>query len=126
MDIIKEKIDKCADFLYKNGYEIVDLCSRPCKRDQRLDIDIVAYDRNMETIVMCLVRTHKKRDLKTRMMNCYKFEALQKIRKAGRCWVKAQKWNGKVRIDIIDIYDDGSIDHVQKCAPWGIDGKIKI
>jgi Holliday junction resolvase-like predicted endonuclease len=126
MDIIKEKIDKCADFLHKNGYEIVDLCSRPCKRDQRLAIDIVAYDRDTETIVMVLVRTHKNRDLKTRMMNCYKIRALQKIRKAGRCWVQAQKWNGKVRIDLIDIYDDGSIDHVQKCAPWGIDGKTEI
>ena len=116
-----DRLLKCAEILRKDGYEIIDLESRPSKRDKRLSIDIVAYDRIRDTMVMVLVRSHKTRSLRTRMMNCYRYDALRNVRKAGRFWLQSQKWSGKARIDIMDVYEDGSVDHVENSMPMGID-----
>ena len=116
----KEKLDKCAEFLRKDCYEIVDLDSHPSKRDRRLTIDIVAYDRVKDAMVFVLVRSHKNRSLLTRMNNCYRYDALFNVRREGRVWLKSQKWKGKFRIDLIDIYEDGSIDHCTNIMPMGV------
>ena len=116
---IDERIQKCADELRQHQYEIIELQCRPDRRDQRLGIDIVAYDRINDLVAFVLVRSHKDRSLRTRMLNCYKYRELQKVRKAGKAWVKSQKWTGQTRIDVMDIYEDGSIDHYTNEMPFG-------
>ena len=37
--------DVAVEYLRVHGYEIVDRNVRPCRRDQRLEIDVIAYDR---------------------------------------------------------------------------------
>ena len=47
-----------AEFLRRNGFEILDLNSRPYRRDRRLEIDIVARDKKNKTIVFVEVKQH--------------------------------------------------------------------
>ena len=39
-----------VDHLRRHGYEIVDRNSRPVERDERLEIDIVAWDRRKDAM----------------------------------------------------------------------------
>lgn len=117
---IDEKFEKCVDCLRKDGYLIVDTHSRPNPRDQRLEIDIVAYDRASDALVFVLVRPHDKRDLITRMTNHYRYDALRRVRNAGASLIAREQWKGKVRLDCMDIYGDGSIDHAEYCFPYSL------
>ena len=40
-----------VEFLRRAGYEIVERNSHPVKKDRRLDIDIVAFDRRNDSVV---------------------------------------------------------------------------
>ena len=52
--------DVATEFLRRAGYEIIERNSRPVKRDQRLDIDIVAYDLRNNSVVFVEVKQHAK------------------------------------------------------------------
>ena len=47
-----------VDYLRSHGYEIVDRNSRPVVRDERLEIDIVAWDRRKDEMVFVEVKQH--------------------------------------------------------------------
>ena len=47
-----------VEYLRRHGYEIVDRNSRPVVRDERLEIDIVAWDRRKDEMVFVEVKQH--------------------------------------------------------------------
>ena len=54
--------DIAAEFLRRAGYEILERNSRPVRKDRRLDIDIVAYDKRSDAVVFVEVKQRKTSD----------------------------------------------------------------
>ena len=50
--------DVAVEYLRVHGYEIVDRNVRPCRRDQRLEIDVIAYDRMYDVMAFVEVKQH--------------------------------------------------------------------
>ena len=53
--------DVAVEYLRVHGYEIVDRNVRPCSRDRRLEIDVVAYDRMYDVMAFVEVKQHAQR-----------------------------------------------------------------
>ena len=52
--------DVAVEYLRIHGYEIVDRNVHPCRRDQRLEIDVIAYDRMFDVMAFVEVKAPGK------------------------------------------------------------------
>ena len=59
--------DVAVEFLRVHGYEIVDRNVRPCSRDRRLEIDVVAYDRMYDVMAFVEVKQHAAKSVANRL-----------------------------------------------------------
>lgn len=104
-----------TDYLKTSGYQIIDRNVHPCAFDRRLEIDIIAYEPNSETIVFVEVKQHARHvefERRLRSVNKHKRELL---RTACNAWKRRNRWQGGYRFDVIEIY--GTPEH----APPEID-----
>ena len=53
--------DIAACFLRNHGWDIVGRRVRPCKRDQRCEIDVIARSHDKQTVLFVEVKTHAMR-----------------------------------------------------------------
>ncbi len=96
--------DMAALKLKSEGFEILARNVRPYSRDRRLEIDIIAYEKETGTLVFVEVKQHSKHwewegdtrgvDVKKRQNMC----------KACRAWLRAHPWDGGYRFDVIEVY----------------------
>ena len=96
--------DVATEFLRRGGYMIVDRNTRPLERDSRLEIDIVAYDSRLDTMVFVEVKQHatlSPYQRRTRSVNRRKMDNLRRVCNA---WRRVNKWRGAFRFDVIEIY----------------------
>lgn len=93
-----------VSFIRKNGMEIID-------RDICGHIDIVTWDCKTDEIVFIEV-IERKTTPKARRRN---WKITYHQRKAIRDWLRVNKWRGKHRFDVIEIYgtDKPVIDRIQ-------------
>ena len=106
-----------VDHLRRHGYEIVDRNSRPVERDERLEIDIVAWDRKKDAMVFLEVKQHAKPSPYARRLQSVNKRKRMNLRRACNAWRRANKWRGAFRFDVIEIYGvpgggEPVIDHI--------------
>lgn len=110
--------DVAVEFLRVHGYEIVDRNVRPCSRDKRLEIDVVAYDRMYDVMAFVEVKQHAERSPLARRLRSVDRHKLDLLRRACRTWLAKERWRGGYRFDVIEVYGSpgkgvrAEIDHV--------------
>ena len=109
--------DVAVEFLRRGGFEIIDLNPRPVKADQRLEIDIVAWDRRADEMVFVEVKQHTAPSAYAKRLRSVDRRKRQNLRRACNAWRRVNKWHGAYRFDVIEIYGvpDGGrpvIDHI--------------
>lgn len=112
--------DIAAEWLRTRGYAIVERNVRPSRRDARLEIDIVAYERAHDTIVFVEVKQHARRTEYDRLLRSVNARKRNLMRRACRAWLRTNKWGGAYRFDVIEVYGEPDsrrrveIDHVER------------
>ena len=106
-----------VDHLRRHGYEIVDRNSRPVERDERLEIDIVAWDRRKDAMVFIEVKQHAKPSPYARRLQSVNKRKRMNLRRACNAWRRTNRWRGAFRFDVIEIYGvpgggEPVIDHI--------------
>jgi Holliday junction resolvase-like predicted endonuclease len=105
-----------AEYLRCRGYEIIERNARPVKKDHRLEIDIVAYDRQNEAMVFVEVKQHASHSpYEKRLRSVNKHKKINLLR-ACNAWRWKNAWNGNFRFDVIEVYGkiggEVEIDHI--------------
>lgn len=105
--------------LRRHGYEIVERNSRPVEKDERLEIDLVAWDRKNDAMVFVEVKQHAKPSPYSRRLRSVDKRMRENLRRACNAWRRVNRWHGAFRFDVIEIYgvpEGGSpvIDHIEK------------
>lgn len=114
--------------LRAKGYEIFERNATPCRRDRRLEIDIVAYERESDTLVFVEVKQHGKRTPFGTRLRSIDRRKLANLRTAFNAWRRVNWWDRGFRFDVIEIYGspetglDG-IDHVESVRIFNKNGK---
>ena len=90
--------------LRRHGYEIVERNSRPVEKDERLEIDIVAWDRKKDAMVFVEVKQHAKPSPYARRLRSVDRCKRMNLRRACNAWRRTNKWHGAFRFDVIEIY----------------------
>ena len=91
-------------YLRRHGYEIVDRNSRPVVRDERLEIDIVAWDRRKDEMVFVEVKQPTGPSPYARRLQSVNKRKRQNLRRACNAWRRTNRWRGAFRFDVIEIY----------------------
>ena len=121
--------DVAAWFLHRKGYVIIDRNVRPCRRDGRLEIDIIAYDRKLDLVVFVEVKQHSARNARQRLLRSVDSRKMALLRRACRTWLMANKWGGSYRFDVVEVYGapgssrDVEVDHVERVRLFGDPGR---
>ena len=116
--------DVAAAALRRKGYVIVERNVRPCARDRRLEIDIVAYDREADAMVFVEVKQHCERSPLQRRLRSIDKKKLRNLRRVFNAWRRVNRWNGAYRFDVVEVYGEpGSVrpevDHVERVRIFG-------
>ncbi len=106
-----------AKFLESRGWRIIGRNVRPCLRDRRCEIDIVANPGDAGKVVFVEVKTHAHRgDGPGRLVGV---DARKKrvLLRACANWVMANRWHGDFRLDVVEVYGTPgrteAIDHIE-------------
>ena len=110
--------DVAAEVLRRKGYKILARNVRPCAWDKRLEIDVVAYDREADALTFVEVKQHahhSKWETRLRSVNARK-KRLLKV--ACNTWRKQHAWEGGFRFDVIEVFgapNQGAVevDHIR-------------
>ena len=93
-----------ADHLRRAGLEIIARNTRPVERDERLEIDIVAWDPKRDEMVFVEVKQHARPSPYARRLRSVDRRKRLNLRRACNAWRRVNKWKGAVRFDVIEIY----------------------
>jgi len=93
-----------VDHLRRGGYEIVERNVRPVERDERLEIDIVAWDRAKDAMVFVEVKQHARLSPYARRLRSVDARKRRNLLRACNAWRRVNKWHGAFRFDVIEIY----------------------
>ena len=92
--------------LKSRGMEILDRNSRPCAKDRRLEIDIVAYESSTDTLVFVEVKQHSHRSPYQKRLRSVDKKKMMNMRRACWSWRHNNTWEGGFRFDVIEIYGE--------------------
>lgn len=93
------------EYLRKNGFEILEVNSRPYKKDKRLEIDIVAVDKKNKCLVFLEVKQHNKdSQVGSERMRAVDKRKIANIRRAAIAWRWKEGHQGDYRFDVLQIY----------------------
>ena len=111
--------DVAAEYLRRGGFEIIERSTQPVRDDQRLEIDIVAWDPVRDEMVFVEVKQHATPTDYSRRLRSIDRQKRANLRRACNAWRRVNKWRGSFRFDVIEIYGtpDGGrpvIDHIEK------------
>lgn len=118
-----------VEHLRRHDYEIVERNSRPVERDERLEIDIVAWDRKKDAMVFVEVKQHATLSPYARRLQSVNKRKRMNLRRACNAWRRTNKWHGAFRFDVIEIYgvpEGGKpvIDHVSDVELFAKPGRF--
>lgn len=106
-----------CEYLQKCGWKIVGKNVRPSIRDQRKEIDIVAYDRGNDQLVFVEVKTHMKQSEYAPRLWSINRHKKKILLSAFRIWLTTHRWSGNYRFDVIEVYgrmdETPIIDHIE-------------
>lgn len=95
-----------AELLRREGYEILEVNSRPSKRDRRLEIDIIAYDPKRDLLVFVEVKQHRERSDFARRLWSVDRRKKRLLKTACRSWLAKNRWQGSFRFDVVEVYGE--------------------
>ena len=107
-----------AEHLRRKGWRIVERNSRPCRRDRRCELDIVAYVPSERQVVFVEVKTHRRHSPYASRLWAVDRRKQANLLRASANWLMARKWHGNFRFDVIEVYGDETgnappeIDHI--------------
>jgi putative endonuclease len=108
--------DVATEFLRRAGYEIIERNSRPVKRDQRLDIDIVAYDLRNNSVVFVEVKQHAKHSPFEKRLRSVDRSKKNNLLRACNAWRWKNSWRGSFRFDVVEVFgspgEKSEVDHI--------------
>ncbi len=118
-----------VEFLRRRGYEIVDRNARPVEQDARLEIDIVAWERQTDTMVFVEVKQHARPSAYARRLRSINRTKKANLRRACNAWRRVNRWRGAFRFDVLEIYGvpEGGppvIDHIQNVELFAARGRF--
>ena len=118
-----------VECLRRSGYEIIERNVRPVKRDQRLEIDIIAYDRKADTMVFVEVKQHNRHSQWERRLRSIDKRKRILLRRACNVWRWKNAYHGDFRFDVIEVYGtpEGGrpeVDHIAKVNLFVDDGRF--
>ena len=107
-----------AERLRMEGMVIIERNSRPLVNDQRLEIDIIAYDPRSDTMVFVEVKQHSKHLFCEKRLRSIDERKRKNLRTACAAWRNANRWEGDCRFDVIEVFGTPEtrrpeIDHIQ-------------
>jgi len=113
-----------VDHLRRHGFVIVERNVRPVERDRRLEIDVIAWERESDTLVFVEVKQHKTLSPYARRLQSVDRRKRENLRRACVTWKCVNKWNGSVRFDVVEIYGvpeggEPVIDHIRNVHLFG-------
>ena len=113
--------DVAAAHLRRHGFEILERNVRPVERDERLEIDIVAWDRRRDEMVFVEVKQHADLSPYARRLRSVTRRKKQNLRRACNAWRRVNRWRGACRFDVIEVYgvpEGGApvVDHIANVA----------
>lgn len=99
------------------GWRIVGRNERPCRKDRRCEIDIIAFDPEECRVIFVEVKTHKAHsDFAGRL---WRIDSRKKrnLLRASANWLIRRHWHGNFRFDVIEVYGEENgpppvIDHI--------------
>lgn len=98
-----------ALYLQKSGYEI----REKNVRFGKLEIDIVAYDRNQKMIVFVEVKTRSTHSSAYPVHSAVTGRKRRAMRKAVARWVTKHDYQGCGRIDVVSVSGGRIVEHIQ-------------
>lgn len=107
-------------YLQKHGYAIIARNARPCRKDARLEIDAIAYDKSCDTVAFVEVKQHARRSNLQRRIRSVDRRKMNLLRRACVSWLLSSGWKGSYRFDVIEIYGSPgdcsppAVDHIQR------------
>ena len=121
--------DVAAEYLRRGGFEIIERNTHPVRDDQRLEIDIVAWERKTDTIVFVEVKQHATLSPYARRLRSVDRRKRENLRRACNAWRRTNRWHGAYRFDVIEIYGtpDGGrpvIDHIERVELFARRGRF--
>ena len=93
-----------VEHLRREGLEIIERNTRPVERDERLEIDIVAWDPQRDEMVFVEVKQHARPSPYARRLRSVNRRKKLNLRRACNAWRRVNKWEGGVRFDVVEIY----------------------
>jgi len=107
-----------TEHLRRHGYEIVDRNPHPVETDERLELDIVAWERKSDTMVFVEVKQHAALSPYARRLQSVDRRKKRNLLRACNAWRRINKWHGAFRLDVIEVYGipEGGrpvIDHIR-------------
>ena len=111
--------DVAACFLRNHGWEIVGRRVRPCRRDRRCEIDVIARSPDRQTVVFVEVKTHAVRSLRASPLWGVDRRKKNVLLRACANWLMSKKWHGNFRFDVVQVYGEPGgasppeIDHIE-------------
>jgi len=113
-----------VEHLRRHGFEIVERNVHPVGNDLRLEIDVVAWERESDTLVFVEVKQHKTMSPYARRLRSVNRKKRENLRRACTVWKCVNGWRGAVRFDVVEVYgvpEGGSpvVDHVRDVHLFG-------
>jgi len=93
-----------TEYLRRGGYEIIERNPRPVVRDTRLEIDLVVWERQTDTMVFVEVKQHVRPSPYARRLQSVNRRKKENLRRACNAWLRINRWKGAYRFDVIEIY----------------------
>jgi Holliday junction resolvase-like predicted endonuclease len=97
-----EDIATC--FLRNHGWDIIGRRVRPCRRDRRCEIDVIARSRDRHTVVFVEVKTHAMRSPHAAPLWGVDRRKKNVLLRACANWILREKWHGNFRFDVIQVF----------------------
>ena len=110
--------DVAIRYLAGLGWRIIGRNVRPCRKDRRCELDIVAFDPRERGVVFVEVKTHKAHsDFAGRLWGVDRRKKRNLLR-ASANWLMRKRWHGNFRFDVMEVYgaEDGAspcVDHIR-------------
>lgn len=107
-----------ADHLRRKGWRIIGRNVRPCRKDRRCELDIVAYVPSERQVVFVEVKTHRRHSPYAKRLWAIDRRKKANLLRASANWLMDRKWHGNCRFDVIEVYGERGgelppeIDHI--------------
>ena len=116
--------DVAIEMLRLKGYVIVDRNSRPCPFNRRLEIDVVAYDKESDAMVFVEVKQHARHAIGESRLRSINRSKMSNLRKACNAWRRSNRWLGAYRFDVVEVFGEPGhgrpeVDHIERVALFG-------